>query len=161
MTGQQSSAAPLAPVRGTPSPVSRRWAAVRALIFAAGLIAGFASSRILLDSPPIATSSGASTVADQGATDADAYMAYRQTVANVIAAVGRGDTASMARYRQAVADQATASMVGAAHDDYARLVAKIAAAEQGGDAQMLAVLRSRLAELCPRVDTGFAPSFCQ
>ena len=110
MTGQQSSAAPWASAPGTPTfrAVSRRWAAIWALIFVAGLIAGFASSRILIDSSPIATSSGASTSA---ATAPDSYLAYRQTVANLAAAVERHDTASMARFRQALADQSTSTMV--------------------------------------------------
>jgi len=162
MTGQQSSAAPWASAPGTPTfhAVSRRWAAIWALIFVAGLIAGFASSRILIDSSPIATSSGASTSAGTGLTERDSYLAYRQTVANLAAAVERHDTASMARFRQALADQSTSTIVAAIHDDYARLVANIAAAEARGDAHMLAVLRSQLAELCPAVDAGFSPSFC-
>jgi len=132
---------------------------VWALIFVAGLIAGFASSRILLDSSLLGASGGTSSTANQLAA-AEAYVAYRQTVGNLAAAVERGDTASMARFRQALSDQSTPTLVVAIHDDHARLLANIAAAEERGDAHMLAVLRSQLAELCPAVDTGYSPSFC-
>ena len=162
MTGQQSSATPWASAPGTPAfrAVSRRRAAIWALTFVAGLIAGFASSRILVDSSPIGTSNGPSTAAATVATEPDAYLAYRQTLANLDAAVERHDTASMARFRQALADQSTSTVMTAIHEDYARLLANIAAAEDRHDAHMLAVLRSQLSDLCPAVDAGFSLSFC-
>ena len=132
----------------------------------AGLLAaavGIAIVSVVIATAPRAAQQPANqgtTAGAGGAQDATAYVAYRQSVAGLTAALNRHDWTSVARFRAQLDDSLTPAAIQAIYAARQQLQANLSAAEARHDARMVAVIKQELGSLCPPVTTPSALSFC-
>lgn len=137
-------------------------AAGGATLIVAGFVVGVIVAVAIVLGPRAQPGSGTLTTG-AAAVDptATALGTYRQTLANLDAAVRRHDWHSVARFRLQLDNQMTTETIHSIYAQRSRLLGNLAAAEDRHDQRMAVAFRQQLTALCPSVEVSSAPAFCQ